>query len=53
MKKEKGIATRKTELGDAGDEALDSLRLYFQDIRGSQLLTLGGLRRVTMRLEKG
>jgi RNA polymerase primary sigma factor len=53
MKKEKGIATRKTELGDAGDEALDSLRLYFQDIRGSQLLTPEEEQELARRIAQG
>ena len=39
MKKEKGIAAGKIERDDTGDETLDSLRLYFHDIRKSQLLT--------------
>ena len=39
MKKEKGIVAKRAEWGDDGDEALDSLRLYFQDIRTARLLT--------------
>jgi RNA polymerase primary sigma factor len=39
MKKEKRIVAKRAERGDAGDEALDSLRLYFQDIRTARLLT--------------
>jgi RNA polymerase primary sigma factor len=39
MKREKGIATERNEGRDVGDDTLDSLRLYFQDIKGAQLLT--------------
>jgi RNA polymerase primary sigma factor len=39
MKEEKGIVAKRAEWGDAEDEALDSLRLYFQDIRAARLLT--------------
>jgi RNA polymerase primary sigma factor len=39
MKREEGIAVGRKEREDAGDDALDSLRLYFQDIRASKLLT--------------
>jgi RNA polymerase sigma factor (sigma-70 family) len=39
MKKEKSIVAKRVEWGDDRDEALDSLRLYFQDIRAARLLT--------------
>jgi DNA-directed RNA polymerase sigma subunit (sigma70/sigma32) len=39
MKKEKGIADGRNKRRDVGDDTLDSLRLYFQDIRAAQLLT--------------
>lgn len=39
MEKEKGIVAKSVEREDDGDDSLDSLRLYFQDIRRAQLLT--------------
>jgi RNA polymerase sigma factor (sigma-70 family) len=53
MKKNRGIAARRNERGDVGDEALDSLRLYFQDIRGSQLLTPEEEQELARRIAQG
>ena len=39
MKKEKARVAKRAEWEDTGDDTLDSLRLYFQDIRGAKLLT--------------
>ena len=53
MKKEKGVAVGRIERGDAGDEALDSLRLYFQDIREAQLLTPEEEQELARRIAQG
>ena len=53
MKKEKAIVSEKTEQGDTGDETLDSLRLYFQDIKGAQLLTMEEELELARRIAQG
>ena len=53
MKKEKARVAEKNERGDAGDEALDSLRLYFQDIREAQLLTAEEEQELARRIAQG
>jgi RNA polymerase primary sigma factor len=53
MKKEKEVAAGKTERGGAGDEALDSLRLYFKDIRRAQLLTPEEEQELARRIAQG
>jgi RNA polymerase primary sigma factor len=53
MKKNKGVTARRKERGVAGDEALDSLRLYFQDIKGAQLLTPEEEQELARRIAQG
>ena len=53
MKNDKGIIAESDEWGDAGDDTLDSLNLYFQDIRAAKLLTPEEERELARRVAKG
>ena len=53
MKKEEEIAGGKHEEVSAGDEPLDSLRLYFQDIRAAKLLTPEEEQELARRIAQG
>jgi RNA polymerase primary sigma factor len=53
MKREEEIAGGKYEEVSAGDEPLDSLRLYFQDIRAAKLLTPEEEQELARRIAQG
>jgi RNA polymerase sigma factor (sigma-70 family) len=53
MKKEKARVAKRAEWKDTGDDTLDSLRLYFQDIRGAKLLTPEEEQELARRIAQG